>query len=203
MVGANRFIFWNKKRPTLAFNWGLTLKFEREDKISATTCIRNSRTGIKRRWWPSPNNQLLINSNQWLHMILVEELTRNIPQGIQCTYNFNSLSTNHWPARYLFQLSRRDRDFYLPIMWFEIEIEIFTSLSCGSRSRFSRSRFFIIESHVSRRDRDFSSLNLVVRDEIENFHHWILKFETRSRCFSFLSSTNFKPQSREQRMIFP
>ena len=108
-----------------------------------------------------------------------------------------------WPARYLFQLSRRDRDFYLPIMWFEIEIEIFTSLSCGSRSRFSRSRFFIIESHVSRRDRDFSSLNLVVRDEIENFHHWILKFETRSRCFSFLSSTNFKPQSREQRMIFP
>ena len=86
---------------------------------------------------------------------------------------------------------------------FRDEIEIFTSLSCGSRSRFSRSRFFIIESHVSRRDRDFSSLNLVVRDEIENFHHWILKFETRSRCFSFLSSTNFKPQSREQRMIFP
>ena len=116
---------------------------------------------------------------------------------------FLLISSHHWPARYLFQLSRRDRDFYLPIMWFEIEIEIFTSLSCGSRSRFSRSRFFIIESHVSRRDRDFSSLNLVVRDEIENFHHWILKFETRSRCFSFLSSTNFKPQSREQRMIFP
>ena len=81
---------------------------------------------------------------------------------------------------------------------FRDEIEIFNSLSCGSRSRFSRSRFFIIESHVSRRDRDFSSLNLVVRDEIENFHHWILKFETRSRCFSFQAG-----RWRRSPLVFP
>ena len=73
----------------------------------------------------------------------------------------------------------RDRDFYLPIMWFEIEIfeiEIFHHwISCFE----TRSRFFIIESRSSRRDREFSSLNLEIRDEIEMlFISFVNKFQT-------------------------
>ena len=106
---------------------------------------------------------------------------------------------NHWPARYRFQLSRRDRDFtslscgsrsrflppyhvvrdrdrdfYLSIMWFEIEI-FHHWISCFE----TRSRFFIIESRSSRRDREFSSLNLEVRDEIDMlFISFVNKFQT-------------------------
>ena len=49
----------------------------------------------------------------------------------------------------------------------------------------TRSRFCFLQSRSSRQEREFFSLNLRVRDEIENFVHLISGFETRSRISVF------------------
>ena len=100
-------------------------------------------------------------------------------EAVTCEIPFSTFETR---SRFLppYHVVRdRDRDFYLPIMWFEIEIfeiEIFHHwISCFE----TRSRFFIIESRSSRRDREFSSLNLEIRDEIEMlFISFVNKFQT-------------------------
>ena len=48
----------------------------------------------------------------------------------------------------------------------------------------TRSRFCFLQSRSSRREREFFSFNLRVRDEIKNFCNLISKFETRSRFFN-------------------
>ena len=51
----------------------------------------------------------------------------------------------------------------------------------------TRSRISSFQSHASRRDREFLSFSLVLRDEIENFCLSVSCFETRSRISVFRS----------------
>ena len=129
-------------------------------------------------------------------------------------------------ARCLFQLLRRDREFHPFSLMLRDEIETFFLLvSCfETRSRISsfqreaffnsrdeiekfflsvscfetRSRISSFQSHASRRDREFLSLGLVLRDENENlilqshvsrrerdFFSSVSCFETRTRIFTF------------------
>ena len=62
------------------------------------------------------------------------------------------------------------------------EIEnFFLSVSCFE----TRSRISSLQSHASRRDREFFPFSLMLRDEIKNFFLSVSCFETRSRI-SFL-----------------
>ena len=93
---------------------------------------------------------------------------------------FLKISSNQSIARGLFQLSRRDREclpfslmlrdeienFFLSVSCFWDEIENFyLSVSCFE----TRSRISVFWSHASRRDREFLSFGLVLRDESEIF----------------------------------
>ena len=51
----------------------------------------------------------------------------------------------------------------------------------------TRSRISSFQSHASRREREFLSFSLVLRDEIENFCLSVSCFETRSRISVFRS----------------
>ena len=59
----------------------------------------------------------------------------------------------------------------------------------------TRSRLSLFQSHASRRDREFLSFSLMLRDEIENFFLSVSCFETRSRISVFQSRAS--RQARE------
>ena len=87
----------------------------------------------------------------------------------------------------------------MPFFYFRDEIEILLpSVSClETRSRFfhkisgfeTRSIFLFTESQASRRDRDFLSFNLEIRDKIENFQ-WNVYLSCVIQNCIFLYSTN-------------
>ena len=83
------------------------------------------------------------------------------------THHFQD-SSPQWqcPARGLFQLSRRDREYLSFNLVLRDGIEnFFLSVSCFE----TRSRFSFFQSRASRREREFLSFNLVLRDKHENF----------------------------------
>ena len=117
-------------------------------------------------------------------------------------------------ARGLFQLSRQDREFLPFSLKLRDKIEnFFLSVSCFE----TRSRISSFQSHASRRDREFLSLGLVLRDENENlilqshvsrqerdFFSSVSCFETRTRIFTFSlmhrdENENFYFQSHSSR----
>ena len=66
----------------------------------------------------------------------------------------------------------------------------------------TRSRISSFQSHASRRDREFLSFSLVLRDEIENFCLSVSCFETRARFSVFILVIGDKNENNVKKKYF-